>query len=74
MDVSFLQKNYILVLLSVLFAVILTFFLNLILPQKPEDRSYIKSILITGIVSGLIVYIHSLDTPVENIILEPVPF
>ncbi len=74
MDVSFLQKNYLLVAVSIVFSVLLTFFLNLVLPQKQEDRSYIKSIIISGLISGLIVYIHNLDIPVESIILEPVPF
>lgn len=74
MDVSFLQKNYILVVLSVVFSVILTFFLNLALPQKQEDRTYIKAIIVSGIVSAVMIYIHNLDTPVESISLEPVPF
>jgi hypothetical protein len=74
MDVSFLQKNYILVVVSVVFSVILTFFLNLALPQKQEDRTYIKSILVSGIVSAVMIYIHNLDIPVESISLEPVPF
>lgn len=74
MDVSFLQKNYILVVISVVFSIILTFFLNLVLPQKQEDRTYIKSILVSGIVSSVMIYIHNLEIPIESINLEPVPF
>lgn len=74
MDVSFLQKNYILVIISIFFSIILTFFLNLVLPQKQEDRTYIKAILVSGIVSAIMIYIHNVESPIESINLEPVPF
>jgi hypothetical protein len=74
MDVSFLQKNYLVVLLSVFFSLFATFILNLALPQSNEQRSYVKSSLIAGLVSAAIVYIHSLDSVIETINQGPVPF
>jgi len=74
MDVSFLQKNYIVVLLSVLFALFYTFVMNLLLPESKQQNSYIKSVVLSGLLSSAIVYLHNLDPPVEVINLDPVPF
>ena len=74
MDISFLQKNYFVVALAILFTVVFTFVMNVILPQKEESRSYIKTVLLSLIISSGIVYIHNLEIPIENINLDPVPF
>lgn len=74
MELAFLQKNYLLVPLAILLAVVWTFVANFLFYQEEEQKSYIKTVSTSIFVSILIVYIHTLQPPVENIILDPVPF
>ncbi len=74
MELAFLQKNYLLVALSVLLTIIWTFIANLMFYQDDEQKSYIKTVSTSILISILIVYIHTLQPPVENIILDPAPF
>jgi hypothetical protein len=72
MDISFLQKNYFVVVLVVIFSMIYTTLVNLVTPDKKSD--YIKDIILSVIISGVMVYIHTLEIPIEDISLGPVPF
>lgn len=74
MDLAFLQKNYLLVALSVILSIILTSITNFLLSQEDESKSYIKSAIVAILVSGLAVYIHSVNPELEKILTEPVPF
>jgi hypothetical protein len=74
MDIAFLQKNYLFVPLAILLSVILTFVLNLIFPQPEEKKSYMKTVVISLVISVLAVYIHALSPITESIIMDPVPF
>jgi hypothetical protein len=74
MELSFLQKNHLLILVSIVLSLVITFVTNLLLPQQEENKSYIKAAILAAIVSGLAVYIHLLTPELETIITEPVPF
>lgn len=74
MDVAFLQKNYLLVALSVILSIVVTSITNLFLSQEDESKSYIKSAIVALLVSGVAVYIHSVNPDLEKILTEPVPF
>ena len=74
MDMTFLQKNYLLVALSVILSLIVTSITNLILSQEDESKSYIKSAIVAALVSGVAVYIHSMSPELEKILTEPPPF
>jgi O-antigen/teichoic acid export membrane protein len=73
MDVSFLQKNYFVVVLAVLFSIFYSFVTNM-LQQKKDDNVYIKNVILSALISGAIVYIHTLDIPLEDISVGPAPF
>jgi hypothetical protein len=74
MELAFLQKNYLLVPLAILLTVVWTFVANIMFYQDDEQKSYIKTVSTSIFISGLIVYIHTLQPTLENIILDPVPF
>jgi uncharacterized membrane protein len=74
MDLSFLQKNYLLVILSILLTVFVIFISNLIAPQKDEEKVYKKAIISSLLVSIAIVYVHNMTPYIEEIISSPPPF
>ena len=74
MDVTFLQKNYLVVFLSVILAFVVTVITNLMLKQTDESKSYVKTGIVAILVSGLVIYLHTLDGISEHIIMDPVPF
>lgn len=74
MDITFLQKNYVLVILALLFSIFTTFIMNLIIKQKDEEKIYIKTGVSAVLISSIIVYIHTMIPPIEEIITSSVPF
>lgn len=74
MNLSVLQKNYILVPLAVLLTFIIVFVLNLVNKQQDENKVYSKAMISTAITAAMIVYIHNLYPVLEEIISTPVPF
>ena len=74
MQLSILQKSYMLVPLAVLLSMAVVFVLNLVSKQKDEEKVYSKAAMVGAIVAGLIVYIHNLHPSLEEIISTPVPF
>lgn len=75
MELAFLQKNYSVVLLLAILAIVMTFTLNLILPQTDQYKSYVKTVLISIVVSSIVVYIHIYENNITEVInLDPVPF
>jgi hypothetical protein len=44
------------------------------LQQKKDDNVYIKNVILSALISGAIVYIHTLDIPLEDISVGPAPF
>lgn len=73
MDITFLQKNYLFVLLSLILALILTAVMNLGIGEKDRD-SYIRTAIISVVISSLAVYIHTLVPTIEEIAVTPPPF
>lgn len=74
MDIIVLQKNYGVVALLAILTLLITFIMNLVLSQEDEYKSYIKTLVISCIVSSVVVYIHTLEVTIESINLDPVPF
>lgn len=74
MDITFLQKNYVLVVLSLILALAVTGITNMLMKQKDEQKTYVKVGITSVLVSGIIVYIHNLLPPIEEIITSSVPF
>ena len=72
--IASLQKNYILVVLSVILASIIVFILNKIQPQKDEKRVYVKTIVTVALISAMLVDIHTLYPQLEEVITSPPPF
>lgn len=72
--IALLQKNYLLVVVSVIISAIIVFILNLIQPQKDEKKLYIKTAVSAAIISTIIVYIHTLYPQLEEVITSPPPF
>ena len=68
-----LQKNYVLVILSLIISLVLTAVMNLN-SKKDEKDSYIRAALISVVVSTFTVYIHNLQPAIEEIVLSPPPF
>ena len=71
---ALLQKNYLLVVVSVIISAIIVFILNLIQPQKDEKKIYVKTAISVAIISAIIVYIHTLYPQLEEVITSPPPF
>lgn len=74
MELTLLQKNYLIVPLSMILYIIA---INIVdtLGNKKEDRAnYIKTAVIVGMISSVIVYVHKLIPPIEEIIMSPPPF
>ena len=74
MNLSVLQKNYMLVPLAILLSFIVVFVLNLINKQKDENKVYSKTAVSSAITAAAIVYIHNLYPVIEEIISTPAPF
>jgi uncharacterized protein YacL len=74
MDISFLQKNYLLVFVAILLSLGLTAILNLVLTQNNQEKSYIKTAAVAGIITGIVIWIHNMESPIEPISLDPAPF
>ena len=75
MELTFLQKNYNVVLLLAILAIVITFILNFILPQDEEYKTYLKTVFISIVCSSIVVYIHLYEHSLSEVIdLEPVPF
>lgn len=73
MDLSFLQKNYIVVLLLAMLSLASTFILNLIFRHR-DEFIYVKTLIISVICSFIAIYIHKFEAVVECIDINPVPF
>lgn len=74
-SLSILQKNYVLVLLAVLIAVVLTFVMNLVKPDSEDAKKrYIETAVVATIISTFVIWIHTLVPVVEEISLTPPPF
>jgi hypothetical protein len=74
MDITFLQKNYILVPASVVFAVLTMYAISLATQEQEKQKSYIKTSVVVALVVAMLVYIHRLVPTVEEVILSPPPF
>lgn len=74
MQLSILQKSYMLIPLAVLLSMAMVFVLNLVSKQKDEEKVYSKAAIVGATVAALSVYIHNLHPPLEEIISTPVPF
>lgn len=74
MDLSALQKNYLLVPLTILLSFVIIFILNIVNKQKDENKVYHKAAISSAITSALIVYVHTLYPVLEEIIATPAPF
>ena len=74
MDITFLQKNYVLVILSLVLAFVVTGITNMLMKQEDEKKTYVKVGITSVMISGIIVYIHNLLPPIEEIITSSVPF
>ena len=74
MQLSILQKSYMLVPLAVLLSLMVVFVLNLVNKQRDDDKVYPKAAMVSALVAGLIVYIHNLQPSLEEIISTPAPF
>ena len=72
--IELLQKNYILVILAVIVAIIIQYIENLISFQKNEKQGYIKTAIAVAIVTTAVVYIHTLYPKMEEILITPPPF
>lgn len=73
MDLTFLQKNYIVVVALALLSLLSTFFLNLIFKHR-EEFIYLKTLIVGVICSFIAIYIHRYEAIVECIDINPVPF
>lgn len=73
-DISILQKSYLLVPICLIISLVVTFLLNLVINKQDEQSTYIKTSLVTVVTATLLVYIHTLDHVVEQIITEMPPF
>lgn len=71
---ALLQKNYLLVVISVVLSAAIVFILNLIQPQKDEKKVYFKTAISVAIISAALVYIHTLYPQLEEVITSPPPF
>lgn len=74
MNVNIFQKNYIIVAVAIVASFIITFILNLVSKQKDQNKVYMKSAITVALTSAVIVYLHTLNPIVEDIITTPVPF
>lgn len=74
MDITLLQKNYILVPISILLSIVLMYAINIALKDEEKQKSYVKTSAVVGIITLLIVYIHQLVPAIEEVILSPPPF
>lgn len=74
MDLSILQKTYILVPLAMIVYYITMYLVDSITDQKEDSKTYTKSSIIVGILTFFIVYIHKLIPPIEEVITSPPPF
>lgn len=74
MNISILQKNYLIVPIAILVYIALKYVLDMTSNKKEDKDTYIKSSVIVGVISFAIVYIHKLVPPIEEIITTPPPF
>jgi hypothetical protein len=74
MELTLLQKNYLIVPLSMIVYIIAINIIDTIGNKKEERGTYIKTAVIVGIITSVIVYVHKLIPPIEEIIMSPPPF
>lgn len=73
--IASLQKNYALVLISLVLALLVTFVINLFHgDQDHGKRSYIEAAVVSVVVSTFTVWIHTLVPRFEEISVSPPPF
>lgn len=74
MNIGILQKSYILVPLCLIISLVMTFLLNLLITKQDEQNSYIKTSVITIVVSTFLVFLHNMESITEQIITDLPPF
>lgn len=78
MDLSVFQKNYGIVVVTVVLGLLVSIGFNLLagnsLNESQAKKDYIKTILITAVTSALIVYVHTQIPIIEEVILTQPPF
>ncbi len=74
MDLTILQKTYVLVPLAMFVYYISLYSMNSMTNQKEDTKMYTKSSVIVGIITFFLVYIHKLIPPIEEVITSPPPF
>lgn len=74
MDLTILQKTYMLVPLVMFVYYITLYSINSMTNQKEDIKMYTKSSIIVGILTFFLVYIHKLIPSIEEVITSPPPF
>lgn len=74
MDLSILQKSYILVPLAMIVYYITIYLFDYITRQEEDSKTYIKSSVIVGLITLFTVYTHKLVPVIEEVITTPPPF
>lgn len=71
MDLTFLQKNYLLVPLSV---IVYFISMNILNSVNKKEKNYTVDSIIVGLIVTFIVYLHNIIPVIEEVITSPPPF
>jgi len=74
MDLTILQKSYVVVPLAMIVYYITVYLIDSMTKQKEDSKTYTKSSIVVGVLAFFIVYIHKLIPPIEEVITTPPPF